>query len=61
MRRINGTFAPSDEVDAVAWLRPSEALLRLSHEHDRELLRESVVQLAAALVGRERLDSRSLG
>jgi 8-oxo-dGTP diphosphatase len=61
MKRINGSFAPSDEVDAIAWLRPSEAVLRLSHEHDRGLLRGSVVQLAAALEGRECVDTRSLG
>ncbi len=61
MRRVNGGFVPNDEVDAIAWLRPSEAILRLSHEHDRALLRRSMDQLADVLEGRERVDNRSLG
>ncbi len=61
MNRLNGTFAPNDEVDAIAWLRPSEAMLWLSHEHDRELLSRSVEQLAAALDEREYVATRSLG
>jgi 8-oxo-dGTP diphosphatase len=61
MHRVNGAFAPNDEVDAIAWLRPSEALVRLSHEHDRDLLSRRVDQLAEALERRERIDVRSLG
>jgi len=61
MDRIAGDFVPSHEVDAIAWIRPSEAVLRLSHEHDRELLRRSVQRLAEVLEGREYVDSRSLG
>ena len=54
MNRVNGAFVPNDEVDAIAWLRPSEAVVRLSHDHDRELLSRSVAQLAAILEGRLR-------
>jgi 8-oxo-dGTP pyrophosphatase MutT (NUDIX family) len=31
-------FTPNDEVDAVEWCLPAEALARLSYAHDRELL-----------------------
>ena len=61
MNPINGSFAPNHEVDAIAWLRPSEAVLRLTHAHDRELLERSVEQLAATLERRESVDARSLG
>ncbi len=61
MDRINGTFVPNDEVDAIAWLRPSEAVLRLSHAHDRDLLERTVEQFAAVLEGRECIDTSSLG
>src|SRR4029077_8790341 len=29
MNRLTGTFTPNNEVDAIAWVRPNEALLRL--------------------------------
>jgi 8-oxo-dGTP diphosphatase len=61
MRRVTGSFLPNDEVDAVAWVRPSEAVLRLSHEHDRELLEGAVEQLSGVLESRERVDTLSLG
>jgi 8-oxo-dGTP diphosphatase len=61
MKRVTGTFAPNDEVDAVAWVRPSEAVLRLSHEHDRELLAGAVEQLTGVLESRERVETLSLG
>jgi 8-oxo-dGTP pyrophosphatase MutT (NUDIX family) len=41
MEPIDGEFAPSDEVDEVRWLSPTEAEQLLSYEHDRELLREA--------------------
>jgi 8-oxo-dGTP diphosphatase len=61
MKRVTGTFVPNDKIDAIAWLRPSEAVLRLSHARDRDLLALTVEQLAAVLDGRECLDTRSLG
>lgn len=61
MNRVNGVFSPTDEIDAIAWLRPSEAVVRLSHDHDRELLNHSVAQLAGVLEERDCVDVRSLG
>ena len=61
MNRVNGVFAPNAEVDAIAWLRPSEALVRLSHDHDRELLARSVEHLAEILESRDCAGARSLG
>ncbi len=61
MSRVNGSFTPNDEVDAIAWLRPSEAVVRLSHEHDRELLGRSVEQLAELLEERDSVGNLSLG
>jgi 8-oxo-dGTP diphosphatase len=61
MRRVTGTFVPNDEVDAVTWVRPSEAVLRLSHGHDRELLEGAVEQLSGVLESRERVEKLSLG
>jgi 8-oxo-dGTP diphosphatase len=31
-------FTPNDEVDAVVWCSPDDALTRLTYAHDRELL-----------------------
>jgi 8-oxo-dGTP diphosphatase len=61
MDRITGTFAPNPEVDAIAWVRPSEAVLRLSHERDRQLLSGAVEQLATVLSRREDAAALSLG
>jgi 8-oxo-dGTP diphosphatase len=61
MNRVNGAFVPNDEVDAIAWLRPSEAIVRLSHDHDRRLLSGSVAQLTEALAARDCVDNRSMG
>jgi 8-oxo-dGTP diphosphatase len=61
MHRVTGTFTPNPEVDAIAWVRPSEAVLRLTHEHDRQLLTDAVEQLAGVLDRREDADALSLG
>ncbi len=61
MNRVSGTFAPNDEVDAIAWLRPSEAVVRLSHEHDQQLLLRGMEQLRQILMGGDRVDFRSSG
>lgn len=31
-------FEPNDEVDALAWLAPQDAVARLTYEHDRDLV-----------------------
>jgi 8-oxo-dGTP diphosphatase len=41
MRPEDGEFAPTDEVDEIAWLSPTEAAERLSYERDRLLLEEA--------------------
>ena len=41
MRAVEGEFAPNDEVDALRWLAPAEALAALEYEHDRELVRSA--------------------
>jgi 8-oxo-dGTP diphosphatase len=61
MRIVTGTFVPTAEVDAIAWVRPSEAVVRLSHEHDRELLAGVVEHLAEVLERRECTETLSLG
>jgi 8-oxo-dGTP diphosphatase len=38
MALTGGTFAPSDEVDAVEWLSPTAAAERLSYARDGEVL-----------------------
>lgn len=38
-----GTFAPSNEVDALRWEPPREAVDQLTYPHDRELLRSVVL------------------
>jgi hypothetical protein len=47
-------------VDAIAWLRRSEAALRLTHDHDRELL-DAIMHLEVVLERREEMRSLSLG
>ncbi len=37
-----GPLEAPDEVDALAWLSPAEALKRLDHESDREILQEAL-------------------
>ncbi len=37
-----GEFAPNDEVDELRWLALDEVERRLTHEHDRELVRSVV-------------------
>jgi hypothetical protein len=61
MHRVTGTFTPNSEVDAIAWVRPAEALLRLTHEHDRQLLTDAIEQLAGVLDRREDAEALSLG
>lgn len=61
MHRVTGTFTPNSEVDAIAWVRPSEAVLRLTHEHDRQLLTDAIDQLAGVLDRREDAEALSLG
>jgi 8-oxo-dGTP diphosphatase len=61
MHHVSGGFLPNDEVDAIAWLRPSEATLRLTHDHDGRLLDSAIPQLEAVLEQREGLRSLSLG
>ncbi|SHF61852.1 8-oxo-dGTP diphosphatase [Jatrophihabitans endophyticus] len=40
MRHVDGTFTPSDEVDAVQWLAPKAAAAQLSYEVERRVLDE---------------------
>ncbi|MFI7277616.1 NUDIX hydrolase [Streptomyces sp. NPDC049879] len=42
---VRGRFEPNDEVDAVVWLAPPEARVRLTGEPDRTLLDEALVTL----------------
>jgi hypothetical protein len=35
------TFKPNKEIDAIEWHEPKEALRRLTHEVERELLRKN--------------------
>ncbi|MER7515267.1 NUDIX hydrolase [Streptomyces sp. NPDC126499] len=37
-RALGGTFTPTREIDALAWLPPAPARRRLTQAHDRELL-----------------------
>jgi 8-oxo-dGTP diphosphatase len=60
MDRLRGEFEPTDDVDQIAWLRPPEALLRLSHDHDRELLQSALPQLDAVLDRRGHVETASL-
>jgi 8-oxo-dGTP diphosphatase len=53
MRSVAGAFTPTHDVDAVAWVRPAEAVLRLSRDADRRLLSGAIAQLAALV---ERVD-----
>jgi 8-oxo-dGTP pyrophosphatase MutT (NUDIX family) len=54
MRGVGGVFTPTHEVDAVAWVRPTEAVLRLTRDSDRRLLSSAIAQLAALV---ERVDA----
>jgi 8-oxo-dGTP diphosphatase len=35
---VEGSFTPSDEVQALAWLPPAEASAKVAHEDERQLL-----------------------
>jgi 8-oxo-dGTP diphosphatase len=48
MEPLGGAFEPGDEVDAVRWLRPEEALEALTHESDSEVVRRAIAAQAAA-------------
>ena len=51
MKPISGEFEPSSEVDQLRWVDRDEAGELLSYDHDRELVREALVGLAAKLAG----------
>lgn len=40
-RPAESTFKPNREIDAVDWLEPREAIRKLTHEVERELLRKN--------------------
>ena len=40
MEPLDGSFAPSDEVDELRWLAPAEAAAIVDYEHDRRLIAE---------------------
>ena len=61
MHAVAGGFEPNDEVDSMAWVRPTEAVLRLSNDHDIELLTAVIPQLEAVLEGRDDAETLSLG
>lgn len=61
MNAVGGSFEPNNEVDSMAWVRPQEAVLRLSHEHDIELLGALSLQLEAVLDRRDHAERLSLG
>ncbi len=61
MNHITGGFLPNAEVDTIAWVRPAEALLRLSHEHDRDFLERTSSELEEVLARREYARAVSLG
>jgi 8-oxo-dGTP diphosphatase len=61
MQHVSGGFLPNGEVDAIAWLRPSEAALQLTHDHDRELLDAAITHLEVVLERQEGMRSLSLG
>jgi 8-oxo-dGTP diphosphatase len=44
MRPVEGEFAPTNEVDDIAWLSPDEAERGLSYERDRVVLRAATAQ-----------------
>ncbi|MCU1496841.1 MAG: hydrolase [Acidimicrobiales bacterium] len=46
MEVVGGAFTANDEVDEVAWLAFPDAVNRLSHPHDRPVLRSLVTTLA---------------
>jgi 8-oxo-dGTP diphosphatase len=40
--RRKGRFKPNDEISQLLWLSPEDALNKLTYEHDRQLLRDSL-------------------
>ena len=38
MEPLDGSFAPSDEVDELRWLAPAEAAAIVDYDHDRRLI-----------------------
>lgn len=38
MEAVKGSFSPNDEVDKAEWLAASDAIVRLTYEHDRRLV-----------------------
>jgi 8-oxo-dGTP diphosphatase len=61
MHPLTGTFEPSDEVDAVAWLRPTEALVRLTQPRECDLLDSAVPLLTSVLDRRDEVRALSSG
>jgi 8-oxo-dGTP diphosphatase len=61
MHAVGGSFEPNNEVDAIAWVRPTEAVLRLSNDHDIDLLTAVTSQLESVLDRRDRAETLSLG
>ena len=47
MRPQEGEFAPSDEVDDLRWVSPSEAAELLDYEHDRALVGAALRELSS--------------
>lgn len=48
MQPVDGAFAPNDEVDAVRWLAPEDAVRLLTYEHDAAVVRALPRALAAS-------------
>jgi 8-oxo-dGTP diphosphatase len=48
MTPLEGTFTPGEEVDAIRWLTPPNALELLTYVHDRDLLETVFAQTATA-------------
>jgi 8-oxo-dGTP diphosphatase len=46
MRPLGGEFTPSDEVDELRWVSPSEAAEVLDYDHDRALVRAALRELS---------------
>ncbi len=61
MHPLTGTFEPSDEVDAVAWLRPTDAMVRLTQPRECDLLDAAVQLLTSVLDRRDQVRALSSG
>lgn len=61
MRPVNGSFVPGGDVDDLAWLRPQEALVRLSQERNRFLLQASLAVIRDCLDRRQQDIAHHMG